>query len=235
MHVCQLDLSISSRVSLPSPSHLQLVLANTVTVGHNGNGDIESAVSGTGADICTPSEAIEYDEQIDTALEFMKVIGTGADIWPTTPTSYVWTKECAIQDPLLSWFMIPANRDSFAHLSHTFSHMSLNNATFADANKEIVFNAAWLNQTTIDAALHFSPNGLIPPAITGLHNGDVIKAWMDNGIFNVVGDNTRPVLENTVNEYWPLITTVADNGYAGLVVMPRWVSTANTFSPDAPY
>ncbi|KAE9969603.1 hypothetical protein EG328_006784 [Venturia inaequalis] len=194
-------------------------------IGHNGNGDIESAVSGTGANICTPNEAIEYDEQIDTALEFMKVVGTGADIWPTTPTSYVWTKECAIQDPLLSWFLIPANRDAFAHLSHTFSHMSLNNATFADANKEIVFNAAWMNQTAIDAALHFSPNGLIPPAITGLHNGDVIKAWMDNGIYYVVGDNTRPVLENTVNEYWPYITTVEANGYAGLVVMPRWATT----------
>lgn len=135
--------------------------------------------------------------------------------------------ECAIQDPLLSWFLIPENRDAFAHLSHTFSHMSLNNATYADANKEIVFNAAWMNQTSIDDALHFSINGLIPPAITGLHNGDVIKAWMDNGIFNVVGDNTRPVLENTVNEFWPYITTVADNGYAGLVVMPRWVSLAS--------
>lgn len=68
----------------------------------------------------------------------------------------------------------------------------------------------------------FSSKGLIPPAITGMHNGDVIHAWMTNGITAVVGDNSRPVLLNTQNEYWPLITTVAGNGYAGLTVMPRW-------------
>jgi hypothetical protein len=48
------------------------------------------------------------------------------------------------------------------------------------------------------AAGKFSPKGLIPPAITGLHNGDVIREWMANGITMVVGDNTRPPLLNTV-------------------------------------
>lgn len=54
---------------------------------------------------------------------------------------------------------------------------------------------------------------------------DVIQAWIQNGIVNVVGDNTRPVLLNTVNEFWPLISTVANNGYAGLTIMPRWATT----------
>ena len=94
-----------------------------------------------------------------------------------------------------------------------------------------MFNVAWLNQTSLDASPHFSPNGLIPPAITGLHNGDVIRAWMQNGIVNVVGDNTRPVLTNLANPFWPYITNVADNGYAGLTVMPRWVRLADTFPP----
>lgn len=45
----------------------------TVELGHNGNGDIESAVSGTqGATSCSPNTAIEYPDQIDTALEFQK-------------------------------------------------------------------------------------------------------------------------------------------------------------------
>lgn len=42
-------------------------------------------------------------------------------------------------------------------------------------------------------------SSLIPPAITGLHNGDTVKAFMDNGIKYVVGDNTRPALMNTVS------------------------------------
>jgi hypothetical protein len=49
----------------------------------------------------------------------------------------------------------------------------------------------------------FSSKGLIPPAITGLHNGDAIKAWHDAGIQNVVGDNTRPSLMNSVRMLIP--------------------------------
>jgi hypothetical protein len=102
--------------------------------------------------------------------------------------------------------------------------MDLTNATYSDTAKEISFNQAWLKQVGLDAALRWSGKGIIPPAITGLHNADAIKAWMDNGIFNVVGDNTRPLLRNTQSTFWPLNTTVAANGYAGLNVMPRWAT-----------
>jgi hypothetical protein len=57
-----------------------------------------------------------------------------------------------------------------------------------------------------------------------LHNADAIQAWMDNGIVNVVGDNTRPALLNKQNRFWPLKTTVEGNGYAGLTVIPRWAT-----------
>jgi hypothetical protein len=107
--------------------------------------------------------------------------------------------------------------------SHS-SHADLTNATYSDASKEISFNRAWLKQVGLDAAKRWSGSGIIPPAITGLHNADVIKGWMDNGVFNVVGDNTRPVLRNVQSTFWPLNTTVAGNGYAGLNVMPRWAT-----------
>ncbi|TKX19912.1 hypothetical protein C1H76_8110 [Elsinoe australis] len=200
--------------------------AYQIELGHNGNGDIENATaSNQGERVCVPTEAIEYDEQIDTALEFQKPLGTGSNIWPSTPTSYVWSEACANLDPLAFWFRTVANRDAFMHISHTFSHMSLNNATYSDTAKEIQFNIAWMKQLTIWNAAKFSANGLIPPAITGLHNGDAIKAWMDNGITAVVGDNTRPVLMNSQNEFWPLISNVANNGYDGLVIIPRWATT----------
>jgi len=47
---------------------------------------------------------------------------------------------------------------------------------------------------------------------------------MNNGIKSVVGDNSRPVLLNKDNEYWPLISTVAGNGYDGLTILPRWAT-----------
>lgn len=47
---------------------------------------------------------------------------------------------------------------------------------------------------------------------------------MDNGIRAVVGDNTRPVLRHS-NPFYALNTTVEGNGYAGLIVIPRWATT----------
>lgn len=210
--------SINQR--LPAGSNYFLEL------GHNGNGDIENSTNGNaGAKYCHPDGAIEYPDQIDTPLEFQKPLGTGTNIWPDTPKTYVWSDECAQLDPLTAWFSVAANRDAFAHISHTFSHMSLDNATYSDANKEIFFNILWMKQVGIWYAERFSGNGLIPPAITGMHNGDVLQAWHDNNITAVVGDNTRPILLNPINEFWPLITNMTTNGYNGMVVMPRWATT----------
>ncbi|KAK0386716.1 hypothetical protein NLU13_6551 [Sarocladium strictum] len=204
---------------LPAGSDIMLELA------HNGNGDIIAACTkSNAARYCNPDQAVDYDSPPDTALEFQKPLGTGTDIWPPTLLTYPWTKQCCQLDQFASWFLIAGNRDAYAHVSHTFTHQELNNATYNDASREIHFNQAWMKQMGIDKAKRFSPKGLIPPAITGLHNGDAIKAWMDNGLAYVVGDNTRPVLRNQDNKYWPLITTVANNGYAGLVVVPRFAT-----------
>lgn len=214
---------INSR--LPAGSNYFMELA------HNGNGDIINATN-TPGNSCNPEDAIYYDSFPDPPLEFQKPLGTGTDIWPTSPRTYSWSLTCAKLDPIASWFTVSANRDAFAHVSHTFSHENLNNATFSDTSKEITFNKAWLSQIGISNG-KFSPNGLVPPAITGLHNGDAIRAWMNNGITRVVGDNSRPLLVNQANRHWPLISTVAANGYAGLTIVPRW-STAMYYNCDLP-
>lgn len=175
---------------LPAGSNYILELA------HNGNGNIEWAVE-VDQGLCQPPSMIEYISPPDTPLEFKKPLGTGTNLWPTSPATYGWSTACLNQDALAAWFMVPANRAAFAHLSHTFSHEALNNATYSDVNKEITFNQAWLSQTGLSAGI-FSPKGLVPPAITGINNGDAIKGWMDNGITYVVGDNSRPPLRNTV-------------------------------------
>lgn len=63
----------------------------------------------------------------------------------------------------------------------------------------MTWNQAWLTATGFANAEKFSPQGLIPPAITGLHNGDALRAWADSGITHAVGDNTRAALLNTVS------------------------------------
>jgi hypothetical protein len=166
---------------------------------------------------------IQYADQAETPLEFQKPLGSGTNLWPSTPTAYPYTTACTNLDSLKTWWATASNRDAFAHISHTFTHEDEDNATYFDVYQEISWNQAWLTQVGIAAASKFS-TGLIPPAISGLHNGDALRAWSDRGITNVVGDNTRPVLLNPVNEYWPLITTVAANGFAGMQITPRWAT-----------
>lgn len=93
------------------------------------------------------------------------------------------------------------------HISHTFTHEAEDSATYFDVTREISWNQAWLAQWGLNGAKWFSNSGLIPPAITGLHNGDALRAWSDNGLVNAVGDNTRPMLLNPVS----VLKTYMDN------------------------
>ncbi|PBP26132.1 hypothetical protein BUE80_DR002990 [Diplocarpon rosae] len=195
-----------------------------IELAHNGNGNIEAAVAADTDGLCIPDSSINLlDYPPDTPLEFQKPLGTGTTLWPESPLNYSWSLACTQLDPVGAWFQVAANRDQFSHVSHTFTHEALNNATSTDARLQIAFNQAWLTQVGI-AAGKFSPHGLVPPAITGLHNGDAISEWVSLGITIVVGDNTRPSLLSTENPHWPLISTVAANGYAGLTIIPRWAT-----------
>ncbi|KAL4782045.1 hypothetical protein BJX76DRAFT_369411 [Aspergillus varians] len=201
-----------------------------VEIGHNGNGNIEAGVASVGENTCSGG-AIEYESPPDTPLEFQKPLGTGTSLWPSSPSNYTWTTTCTNADSLLVWFQDHLN--DYAYISHTFTHLEQNNATFSDINKEISFNQAWLEQTGFSAANRFTSNGIIPPAITGLHNGDALRAWSENGITNCVGDNTRPALLNTQNPMWPLFTTVATNGFDGVQINPRF-ATRIYYNCDTP-
>ncbi|PKS05914.1 hypothetical protein jhhlp_007745 [Lomentospora prolificans] len=207
---------------LPAGSNFFIELA------HNGNGAIIAATNGGegSGGVCKPDVPVDYDEIPNVAYEWRKPLGTGIDMWPPSfTTTYPWDATCPKLDSLLQWFQVESNRNAFAHLSHTFTHEEMNNATYNDANREMIYNIKWLKDVGFWTAQRFSESGLVPPAITGLHNGDVIRAWMENGIKYVVGDNTRPALLNTQSVYWPLITTFETNGHDGLVIVPRFATT----------
>jgi len=188
-------------------------------MGYNGNGNIIAVDPEDLLGVCQGGPI--YTEYESTPLEFQKPLGTGETGWPTTPTTYPYTQDCLNRDPLSVWMKTASNRDTFLHLSHTFTHQAQNNATYDDIYKEIDWNQKWFDQTGIVNG-NFSADALIPPAITGLHNGDALRAWWDNGLRNCVGDNSRPVLRNQQNYMWPYTTDVASNGFAGITVIPRW-------------
>jgi hypothetical protein len=148
------------------------------------------------------SGPITYAAQPDptaATLEYVKPPGTGTSLWPATASTYPYSLACIQLDPLQNWWAKPTNRDAFMHISHTFTHEAQDAATYSDVMKEIAWNQAWVAQWGLNGAKWFSNKGLIPPAITGLHNGDALRAWSENGLVNAVGDNTRPVLLNTVS------------------------------------
>lgn len=189
-------------------------------IGYNGNGNLISVDPSSSKEECQPHPI--YTGYNPTDAEWKKPLGTGVDLWPANaPNSYSYSLECLNQDDLSAWLQIPSNRDQFMHLSHTFTHEHLNNATYNDVYREISFNQAWLTQVGL-AAGTFSPKALIPPAITGLHNGDALQAFWDLGLRNCVGDNARPALRNTANLMWPYITNTATDGFDGFTVIPRW-------------
>ncbi|KAB8077566.1 hypothetical protein BDV29DRAFT_168092 [Aspergillus leporis] len=202
-----------------------------VEVGHNGNGNIEAS-AGVDGDVCNGG-GIEYDSPPDTPMEYKKPLGTGTDLWPSTATGYNWTPDCTKLDDLFVWWTTAENRDKYGHISHTFTHEEQNNATYSDVKKEISYNQAWLKQSGFYEAKHFTSNGIIPPAITGLHNGDALRAWYENGITNCVGDNTRSPLLNQQNGMWPYFTNYASDGFDGMQVNPRW-ATRIYYNCDTP-
>ncbi|KAK6523660.1 hypothetical protein TWF281_001636 [Arthrobotrys megalospora] len=201
--------------------------------GFNGNGAFiyDQTVLGLDKNGTCPISVTYTGPQPVTSLEYAKPPGTGTDLWPSNQT-YNWPDKCIFFDPIAKMFSqnntggdnINGVSDLFALVSHTFTHEGENPITYADSKKEITYNQQFQQKSFFDKAKRFSPNGVIPPAITGLHNADAIKAWMEAGINYVVGDNTRAPLRNQQSDRWPLVSTAADNGYPGLVIIPRWAN-----------
>ncbi|KAH7123530.1 hypothetical protein B0J11DRAFT_606326, partial [Dendryphion nanum] len=213
-----------------------------IELGHNGNGNIEAAVENdynNAPAFCDPQEGIDYPAQIDGPPEYMKPIGTGKDLWDKKFKKYQWTAKCSQLDPLEVWLADKKNMNAFLHVSHTFTHEDETNATYADVVKEITWNQEWFKRigfTDATSSPFFSPNGLIPPGITGLHNGDAIRAWLENGIKYAMGDNSRPILmqrPDRKSDFHPIVTNVKENGYAGAYIIGRF-GTSIYYNCDLP-
>ncbi|PVI05419.1 hypothetical protein DM02DRAFT_650758 [Periconia macrospinosa] len=205
-----------------------------IELGHNGNGNIEEAIEhdyDNDPAFCDPQEGVEYADQTDGPPEYMKPIGSGKDLWDKKFRSYTWSLKCSQLDPLFVYLYDKTNAKKYLHVSHTFTHEDEANATYADVVKEISWNQEWFKRigyTDSSFSAYFSPNGLIPPGITGLHNGDAIRAWLEKNITYAVGDNSRPILMDVTSRkspFHPIVTNVKENGYDGAYIVGRYGSS----------
>lgn len=192
----------------------------TIEFCYNGNGPLLFA---------NPTTGIILDDYVDVSntLLFKKPLGTGTNAWPDKPTTFKYSQSKYRTDALYNAFVSsPTLRRAFHWVSHTFTHLNLNNATYSDAYKEMSFNKAVAGSGYLQLENDpiYTANCMVPPMITGLLNGDALKAMADNNITCACGDNTRPETVNPISSYYPLITTVKDNGYNGFLIIPRYAT-----------
>ena len=206
--------------------------------GFNANGNIVYAFDlATNESITCPGPIFKSWSEASTDLEYIKPLGSGKNQWPSNP-KFTWTAACVFLDPLAQTLGNTTIRDAIGLVSHTFTHLDLDASTYHDTLKEIAFNLEFAELMNFTNGLKFSGSGLIPPAITGLHNGDALRAFSDNGLWNGIGDNTRPVLRANQNYHWPRMTDSGQNGYHGYQITPRFSTriyyNCDTVSCDVP-
>ncbi|KAJ3012907.1 UNVERIFIED_CONTAM: hypothetical protein HDU68_000966, partial [Siphonaria sp. JEL0065] len=173
---------------------------------------------------------IDIDPDLtDTNLDWIKPLGTGQSLWPNlSKVNSSWAASVLATDPLYNMFSAPGAlttvTNKFFWVSHTFTHEIFNNNTYSDVTNEITFNfnLASKKYWGLDGQPFWSNNSIVTPGISGIFNGDALKALSDFGIKGCVGDSSR---NKTVDAnrplWWPLTTTVANNNFAGFTVIPR--------------
>ncbi|KAJ3411846.1 hypothetical protein HDV05_001635 [Chytridiales sp. JEL 0842] len=200
----------------------------------NGNGVYEAIWKSQGGESgkATPVTPLflpdKYLEGVD--INFVKPLGTGMTVWPgTNLTQFNVTSITKLvptfkkYDPLYNFFY--SNASQFYMSSHTFTHEILNNCSYSDAYNELTTNQNFAKASLWMGKAYWSNRTMVTTGISGIWNGDAIRAMFDAGIVSIVGDTSRPNIGNDTSIHWPFITTQESSNYAGLTVVPRSPST----------
>ncbi|KXS15723.1 hypothetical protein M427DRAFT_32144 [Gonapodya prolifera JEL478] len=197
---------------LPNGSAIRLHLA------YNGNGI--SAIADRA------SYYVDMDLASHVDQNFVKPLGSGMPRWPAKYTSQ-WKQAVLATDEMYRMFAgNPANQSHFFFVSHTYTHLNLNDAAPSDIVKEIAINAKMASSEYLglNGTAWFSPRSLVTPQVSGLFNGDLYAALTAAGISAVVGDNSRTNIVPK-NVYHPFRTTPQGSNYGGFLVVPRQPTT----------
>ncbi|KAJ3329733.1 hypothetical protein HDU76_007252 [Blyttiomyces sp. JEL0837] len=189
----------------------------------NGNGILEAS------NLKNPALPAPLDHaDTDVPINFIKPLGSGYTYWPSTAAALAPFQLASFQtnfaamkanDDLFDYFV--SNGKNFYLNHHTFSHENLNNCTYSDAFHELQSNywmavtAGWVGQS------FWSNHSMVTPSISGLFNGDALKALWDFGIRSIQGDDSRTNTVNNTNFYWPMISTKATSNFDGFNFIAR--------------
>lgn len=132
-------------------------------------------------------------------------------------------------DPL--YLAAKTMRDDFFWESHTYSHPYLDNMTYDEVKEELDKNTEGAKEL-FDNDLNnpmYCRKSIVTPSISGMYNGEALRAMWDVGLRYVVGDNSRPDLVPT-NLYHGLYTNESYNGFDGIYIIPRHATNIYYFA-----
>ncbi|KAI8825008.1 uncharacterized protein EV422DRAFT_564363 [Fimicolochytrium jonesii] len=192
---------------LPTGSSFRLTLA------YNGVGAVQAA---------TPTLSVSIPVTTPN-YNFIKSPGTGTNYWPAEVSLYkTMTHEGLLKDGLYAELLgNTATRDQFWWCSHTFTHLSLDQATRSDTNNELEVNTFFAGLSGLLQAAVMAKRSMVTPMITGIHNVDALQSLIAHGYTSVVGDTTRGDCTNATFPYHPYVTTIGSSNHAGYEVIPR--------------
>ncbi|KAJ1550765.1 hypothetical protein HK096_005156, partial [Nowakowskiella sp. JEL0078] len=197
---------------------------NNKRLAPGSNFKLEMAFNGYGSLAKASPNLLNIDPKDYVGNNFVKPPGVGDHRWPVPPPTFeslqILDSTLIQKDSLFSYFNNQIIQNNFFFLSHTFTHENLNNASYEDANNEIKYNIQIAKLLNLYNSSQFSQHSLVTPQISGIWNGDLLQALLDNNITTIVGDNSRYIV-NTLGNWYPYFTTVASSNLAGFAVLPR--------------
>ena len=180
----------------------------------NGNGILSSADYDQSIQIFTDRE---HDE------EWVMPPGEGKSLW--NAVNYQFTdKQIATfeKDPIFNYLNHNDTiQKEFFWSSHTFTHLNLDWAPYADVDNEIRLNIEVAERLGLLDTDYWSSSSIVTPQISGLHNKEALEVFEKYGIHSATGDLSRPAICNNENPYLPYYTTMESSNYEGFPIIPR--------------
>jgi hypothetical protein len=130
--------------------------------------------------------------------------------------------------------VIKAQSDAFTWLSHTYDHMELDAATYAQTMAELTKNDVVAQRTL--GLNNYYRNAMITPSVSGLNNPAALQALSDYGIRYIVSDTSK-FCGNRDTTPRPCPTPnigVYNDLQPDILMVPRYPSNLyyNVYSPD---
>jgi len=195
--------------------------------------DIRSELAINGIHILIEADHKQFDliedwtDYPQYGYDYKKPLGDdiGSKRWgaPTRVVDTNWDdKVLQEKDALYKYFKDPKNQDNFFWLTHTFSHQKLDFASYHDADMEMKVNIKMSSQPYLGMYERpcYSQHSIVTPEISGLHNGDALRALTENKVYYAVGDTSRTDL-SPANFYLPFVSNMTSSNFDGFYAIPR--------------